>query len=396
MTIEDEIAESQGCISEPPKNELTTCNWIILPLLLAAGYSRRDIEAGVVDSTRQFPDYTLLPNHSSATYYLEAKAWNVTLEDIHIKQALNYANQNGKRFVVLTNGQNWRLYDNSIQGLLADKLIRQAALRDTLQITTFLTTLSKPEVMAGSLERISVEECQRRMDEAHNLQEQQKREEELKNIYERQAEIKCLLSATLPSLLNDPNSELVVLITEYLSNTEEFIGISSESISVWFDKTLLKPLVKREVQAIEPHHAQMMSPFVSEQQGRTTWTLKELQGRPINGKTSRLIALQAPDGTLMSVGKWVQLAIDIVSWIFQQPRPMPLPFASSNRNRWFLNHVPEHKRSNLDGKFAEISAHGKTIYMDKDSSAVDLLKDIYALCLAMQIDPDMFQVTVLF
>ena len=123
VTLDEEIAQAQVFISEPPKNESNTCEWIILPILWSTGYARRDIESRMADSTGQYPDYTLLPNHSSATFYLEAKAWNVTLEDIHVKQALNYANHNGKRFVVLTNGQNWRLYDNAVQGPLPDKLL---------------------------------------------------------------------------------------------------------------------------------------------------------------------------------------------------------------------------------------------------------------------------------
>ncbi len=104
MTLEDEIAEAQVCIADPPKNESSTCDWIILPLLYAAEYGRRDIESRMADSTGQFPDYTLLPNNPAAMFYLEAKSWNVALEDTHAKQALNYANHNGKRFVVLTNG----------------------------------------------------------------------------------------------------------------------------------------------------------------------------------------------------------------------------------------------------------------------------------------------------
>jgi predicted type IV restriction endonuclease len=143
MTLEDEISQAQVFITEPPKNGSNTCEWIILPILWSTGYARRDIESRMADSTGQYPDYTLLPNHATATYYLEAKAWNVTLEDMHVKQALNYANHNGRRFVVLTNGQNWRLYDNAIQGQLAVKLLTEVRLRDTAEITDFLTALSK-------------------------------------------------------------------------------------------------------------------------------------------------------------------------------------------------------------------------------------------------------------
>ena len=124
MSLKDAVQEVIAeYTNDPPPNESSTCEWVILPLLWAAGYARRDIVSRVADNNGQYPDYTLLPNDPERTWYLEAKAWNVALEDKHAQQSLNYANQNGKRWVALTNGRVWRLYDNRIQGLAADKLI---------------------------------------------------------------------------------------------------------------------------------------------------------------------------------------------------------------------------------------------------------------------------------
>src|SRR5579872_4683798 len=116
MSLADAIAEALANSTPPPPNESNTCDWIIYPLLLACGYARRDIVSRVADNDRKFPDYTILPDSPHA-WFLEAKAWNEVLEDQHAHQSLNYANQNGKRWVVLTNGDCWRLYDNQIQGL---------------------------------------------------------------------------------------------------------------------------------------------------------------------------------------------------------------------------------------------------------------------------------------
>lgn len=395
MTLENEIIDAQEYVSDPPKNESSTCDWIILPLLYAAGYVRRDIESRVADSTGQFPDYTVMPNNSSSTYYLEAKAWNVILEDSHVKQALNYANHNGKRFVVLTNGQNWRLYDNAVLGLLGEKLIAQAALRDTSQITAFLTGLSKSEVLAGSLERLAEEARQRKLQEASDLQEQLRREEELQIIRKRQTEIRNFLNSTLPNLLNDASSEVIVLMTMYLSEQEEVKDISPEILASWFDEYLNQSVAYQEEQTAYLVQPQMAHPVYSEKQGEVTLTLKEMQGRPIDGNKSRPIALQTPDGAPMIVRSWVNLTEYIVRWLLQQSRPMPIPFDSGNRQRWFVNRVPEHKYSKPCDKFKEISAGVKTVYMDSDRSAVDLLADVYPLCLAMQFDPAAFQITMI-
>ena len=396
MTLEDEITEAQAFITDPPRNESNTCDWIILPLLWAAGYARRDIESRMADSTGQYPDYTILPNHPAATYYLEAKAWDIALEDKHVNQALNYANQNGKRFVVLTNGRSWRLYDNDIRGLLANKLLTQVELQNTSQITDFLSALSKPEVLQGSLERTAETVSQRRLQEAHYQQEQQRREEELRSLHQRQMEIKGHLDTILPSLLKDPNSKLIVLLAEHLREQEEMGDISSETLSGWFAGGLHQFLPVREEQNVVRDLPQMSQPFLSKQQGGKAVTLKELQGIPIDGKSSRPLALQTPDGAQFSTSSWVQLAAQVVGWLLQQPNRMPLPFQSGNRQRWFLNQSPEHKRRDQRTKFLPISVLDRVVYMDKDRSGDMFIQDLNALCLAMQVAPDTFRVTVLF
>ncbi len=113
--IENAIAEAAAHYDNPPANEAVTCYRIIDPMLNALGYSRMDILPQFADGGNQFPDYTILPDTDS-TWYLEAKAWSASLKDSHVQQSLNYANQNGKRWVVLTSGRRWRLYDNHVIG----------------------------------------------------------------------------------------------------------------------------------------------------------------------------------------------------------------------------------------------------------------------------------------
>lgn len=395
VTLDEEIAQAQVFISEPPKNESNTCEWIILPILWSTGYARRDIESRMADSTGQYPDYTLLPNHSLATFYLEAKAWNVTLEDIHVKQALNYANHNGKRFVVLTNGQNWRLYDNAVQGPLPDKLLTQVDLQNVPQITEFLTALSKSNVLQGSLEQMAEETRLRKLQEVHDLQAQERREEESKSQRRRASEMKVLFARILPDMLNDSEGELVILMTDCLKRKAEFEDLSPETLSMWFGENLVRPSPNGEARSSNPISAQLAPPAFPEYQDGSTRSLKEIQGRPIDGKKGRPLAVQAPDGTNILVSSWVNLAEQIVRCLLQESRPMPLPFECSHPKRWFLNMAPEHKRQDQRKKFKQISAHGKTVYMDADRSAVDLMTDVHALCLAMKVAPDDFRITTL-
>ncbi len=393
MTLEDEITEAQNCASEPPKNESNTCDWVILPLLLAAGYARRDIESRIADSTGDFPDYTILPNHRF-TFYLEAKAWKVTLEDKYVKQALNYTNHNGKRFVILANGQHWRIYDNAVQGLLAEKLISQATLQDTQQIKDFLTIISKAEVLNGSLERMAEATSLRKAQEVREQQERQQQESELQKLNQRQVKIKKVLDAELTDLLTSSTDDLVILMTDYLTHEKQWSEVSAESLSGWFNQRLNLSLMVQEEQDNPPETmTAASSPAPREHQ--QTFTLTDLQTKSVDGKKSRPVGFQAPDGTYRQVNSWVQLAVQAVSWLLQQSSSFPLPFEASNHARWFLNSEREHKRSDQRKKFKEISVLGRIIYMDADRSADMFLKDIYALCLAMKISPVAFQITLL-
>lgn len=186
MSIEKAVEEALEHYNTPPPNESNTCDWIILPLLLAAGYARRDINSRVADNNGHFPDYTVLANNASCTWYVEAKAWNVTLEDRHAHQALNYANQNGRRWVVLTNGRTWNLYDNSIQGLVDAKRVLQAHLKDVEAITEFLETVGKQSVQSDQLEAT-----------VHAIKERQKAEQEAEAARKqaRQAEVQAVQPA---------------------------------------------------------------------------------------------------------------------------------------------------------------------------------------------------------
>ena len=142
MNLGEAIAHAQGCYEDPPKNESVTRKWTIDPLLDASGYLPREIVPELKDQNNKYPDYSILPN-TPYTWYIEAKAWHVALQDEQVIQALNYANHNGKRWVVLSNGQCWRLYDNSIQGVAAEKLVSEVALDDTVGMVALLTAIGK-------------------------------------------------------------------------------------------------------------------------------------------------------------------------------------------------------------------------------------------------------------
>ena len=190
MDIEKAIEEALGHSQSPPPNESNTCEWVILPILYAIGYAKRDVVSRDADSAGKFPDYTLLPRETQNTFYVEAKAWKVDLENGHAIQALNYANQNGRRWVVLTNGRHWCLYDNDIRGVASDKMVAEMHLEDREQAVRFLDAIGKASVCSGILPQFAAEEADRRT-RAH--EEERRRQE----VTARRARLSDVLKAEL-------------------------------------------------------------------------------------------------------------------------------------------------------------------------------------------------------
>lgn len=145
------VETARKAATPPPLNEQETCFRIIDPLWKPMGYDPQDVRIQDRDNAGQKPDYTILPGSGEATWFLEAKAWSVTLQDNHAIQAVNYANTQGRRWVVLTNGREWRLYDNDSRGDIKVKLACVARL-DEEDIVGLLEALSRPSIESRRLE----------------------------------------------------------------------------------------------------------------------------------------------------------------------------------------------------------------------------------------------------
>jgi hypothetical protein len=134
-----------------PPNEAATCRWIIDPILMdLLGYGRTEWVPEGVDGAGTKPDYTILPN-TPHTWFLEAKSQGVSLTEQHVRQATPYAHQSGKRWVVLTNSVDWRVYDLELPGQPPDKLAMQASRDQPDAMESLLGALTREAVTGGRL-----------------------------------------------------------------------------------------------------------------------------------------------------------------------------------------------------------------------------------------------------
>jgi predicted type IV restriction endonuclease len=225
LDVSKAIAEALEHSDSPPPNESNTCEWVILPILYELGYKKREVVSRDADSAGKFPDYTLLPNLPEHTFYLEAKAWKVNLEDSHANQALNYANQNGKRWVVLANGRQWRLYDNDKRGLATAKLVTEVSLDAQDGAIRLLTAISRESVCSGRLPEFAEEERDRRRVEEVERTKKEAQESRRKS-----------LKAVLDVLLKDPNKGLIGRIVEHVQGVNGLESVDAVDVVEYFQR----------------------------------------------------------------------------------------------------------------------------------------------------------------
>lgn len=357
--LDQKIIEVFEYVRNPPPNESTTCEWVIYPLLLAIGYIHRDIISRFADNNGQYPDYAILPNSDHA-WFLEAKSWSQPLSDSHAQQSLNYANQNGRRWVVLSNGHEWRLYDNRIQGLAAQKLVVCAGLAEISRLKQMLMALGKDAVSSSSLEPYA-----RTTRLAEALSEQLASPES--NI------VRAIWGVVqgLPGLEDGTCAEIVSCLSQFTSHPPPAVG--------------RPPIPVREpAQEDQPPTSDSSSP---------TPTLQSLKGAgepAVSGK--KPATLTCPNGVLVEVQSWTALGIETVKWLAESSRLPHLPYRGRTRGKLNLLDTSPPRSGVKELRFKKLTYDGGTLYIHINRSARDWIMCLSELCEAAGTDPREFSI----
>lgn len=156
-------------------SEANTKVTFIQPILETLGWKVTDpdevvLEYPVYGGTRL--DYALLAG-GKPTLYLEAKALRASMDEPNfIAQTVSYANNDGIRWCVLTNGLIWRIYKSDALAPADQKLLAEADIREATdsygaaRVAATLAYLSKESLVSGKLdewgERVFVDTAVRR------------------------------------------------------------------------------------------------------------------------------------------------------------------------------------------------------------------------------------------
>lgn len=132
-TIKSRIEEHGASLSS---NETRTRQVLIDPLLLALGWDVGDPNRVELEYSAGHgrSDYALLGDHGPVAV-VEAKRLNDDIDN-HVMQALNYANSQGIKYMVVTNGNDWHMYDVFKQAQISERAVVQLRIvRDAAHVS---------------------------------------------------------------------------------------------------------------------------------------------------------------------------------------------------------------------------------------------------------------------
>ena len=371
MTLTEELQRVREYLSgaaPPPSSEANTCSWIIRPLLHHVGYIYHEIDEQAHDGAGNIPDFTLLPD-TPHTWFLEAKKWTVALADAHINQALNYANIQGKRWIVLSNGREWRLYDNYLNNVPpAERLVKAAKLDCGAELENLLGALSKEAVKSGALEN-----------------------------YVNHARLTSLLDEQLKA----PGSEVITAIRSVLKGKFGMAAVTPAAITAYFrarstDSSPILPSAASAPAVVPLPAAPAMPPSAVIAGGRPAilaGSLSELLGAADAIQGRHPAALTFPDATVKPISSWRDMATGVVEWLFTKGRIPSMPFRPQQKGkRCFITNQPfptsVEKMANK-----KIIVNGQAYYIHVNRSGPDFVRSLNALCKAVEESPEGFQVT---
>ncbi len=158
--IEKVLANAEQLKNAGSANEANTRALVIEPVLAALGWDPADLsqvdrEYCVYDGT--FLDYALRID-GTPRLFLEAKATGKSLDDKKfVSQTINYANNEGVVWCVLTNGLSYRVYKTNEPVPMEKKLLFATELADATEgriseVIQALQRVSRSSVDAGKLD----------------------------------------------------------------------------------------------------------------------------------------------------------------------------------------------------------------------------------------------------
>lgn len=343
---------TQALASKMNVNEAQTEMWVIDPLLTALDYGPLEIHRQGHDATtNKFPDYTLLPN-GPHRWFLEVKALNVTLKDGEAAQAVNYANNQGAEWAVLTNGRQWFFYKAHLLKPLTEKRVFQIDdLFGDPQAVETLRLLSRASMTTDGLTEAWLK---------RQVNEIVRRELLTAHSAARKALRKAAASETSVAVTDAAVGDAISRLMTSLAAAPP----SQEGNGILDADTPLRPL--------------------------SYWALNTAQ--IIGRKPTRL---QLGIASALPVKSWSAVAQSVVKFIGETHGLPPLPFTGSvTGKKYFINTANLQASGKPMITMVSVGVSGKTLYLDMNRSADNTVTCLAALLKAANAPADCVRIEV--
>jgi len=346
-------------------NEAQTEFIVIDPLLKRMGYSPLEILKRSHDGVaNNFPDYTILGNKPQK-WFLEAKRLDFNLQDGEAAQAVNYANNQGAEWAVLTNGRKWYIYNAHLPKPLPEKRVLQIEdLFSDEQAIQILWLLSKPSILNNDLQ------------EAWLFQQ---------------------LTGLVDDQLKTPNSELREVIRRLGTETTKF-AITDETVGkvlLFATPTVATPIrgpvhaasdhVRADVVGAQGNGQERPGEKQPDETDNKFYTLDEI-ARDITLATFRKPRAICLDHTTEDVKTWADVSRLVVAYVAAVSALPPLPYnAGSKGKNYFLNSTATHSNDKKMQSHRSVVVGSETVFIDTNRSTLNICAALVALMRATRI-----------
>ncbi len=361
----------------PITSEADTERNIIEPILEALGYEKWEFIQHKTDAvTKGVPDYEVFYG-KDLCWILEAKRLGLPLQDGEAAQAVNYANNQGAEWAVLTNGPTWYIYNAHLPKPLTEKRV--------MQIGNLFSD-------SDALEKLLL------------LSRQSMQTSGLTDAWTHQRVV-----AMVKSQLETPNSAIRKRLCDI---GREEIGMALDDAAIAGAIAAFGMIGIQETTpnddappATPPANATIPPiprPLPASVKPHAGWyTFEELAGdKTLTSSTKsmpkkRLKILEFSDGHREEVDYWLDVARVVVEWVSQRYKLPSLPFnVSSGRNtkNYFLNSEPVQSDGEKMENPREIEVDRKTVYVDIKKDAWHITMNLAHLLAVVGAPPDAIKI----
>lgn len=314
-------------------SEADTETRAIEPILQALGYSSWEYSKRPASTGGYFPDYVISPE-AKHKWFLEAKAWAESLES-KADQAVNYANNDGAEWAVITNGHCWILYQATRKAPIQEKVVEVIDILEDADAAERLTALlSKEAMIANEPRRIART---------------------------------AWLRQVLETELRNPSSGLVSALCKHVNVRYELHASEQEIAEALAQLLTTAKRVRPPLSVSAPPHLSPDPPALSPEVPKREVTLRDLRSMSVTGmQPPRGIVL--PGRRELTCGRWNDLLVRLAEELCGTGRLTP-PITSPSGRRYIVNWEPFDRRGKQMYGPKAISIGSRTAYVETNLSA---------------------------